>query len=84
MPDAPRPITSPPAQPWQPWDASNDSGGDPQSSPTQIYDAAGSTGGSEPWVKIRPAGAINMSTGVSQPGKWPGDGASDGGTWKQT
>lgn len=84
MPDAPRPITSPPAQPWQPWDTSENSSGDPQVASAQIYDAAGSTGGAEPWVKVRGGGRINMTTGVTTPEGWPGDGASDGGAWKQT
>jgi len=83
MPDAPRPITSPPAQPFQPYDAqAGDGGGDPQTQSGAIYDAAGSLGGN--WVKIRQGGRADMSTGAANPHEWPSDGASDGSAWKQT
>jgi hypothetical protein len=83
MADAPKPITSPPAQPWQPYDACAPGAAEDQTAPTTIYDAAGSTSGSEPWVKVQEAGACSME-GETAGGDWPGDGTSDGGAWKQT
>lgn len=84
MPDAPNPITSPPRVPGQPYDATAPGGGDAQTSAETIYNAAGGPGSAEPWVKVRDGGAADMSSGASRPGSWPGDGASDGGKWKQT
>lgn len=83
MPDAPSPITSPPAEPWQPYDATAEGGSDPQITPLTIYDAEGGSGSGNPWPKVREAGAID-SSGASMPGDWPGNGASDGSKWKQT
>lgn len=83
MPQAPNPITSPPAVPGQPYDASDSGAGDPQCAPTTIYNKAGGTGSGEPWVKIRDGGAATDS-GASQPGSWPADGSSDGSAWRQT
>lgn len=83
MADAPSPITSPPAKPWQPYDASAPGAAEDQTVATAIYDAAGSTGGPEPWVKIQDGGAADMS-GKATAGKWPGNGTSTDGGWTQT
>ena len=77
MADAPDPITAPPAQGFQPYDATAPGGGDAQSAPESIYAAAGGSG-AEPWVKVQAAGA------VGSPGTWPDDGTSSAGAWKQT
>jgi hypothetical protein len=83
MPYAPKPITSPPALPWQPHDASSVSiGDDGQSAPEHVYDAKGGSG-SDPWPKVNEGGAIDVSTGKVS-GGWPGNGASSGGKWKST
>lgn len=81
MPDAPNPITSPPAHPYQPYDATAPGSNDSQSDPTTVYDAAGGSG-SDPWVKIQEAGAAGRDGTVT--GGWPDDGDSSGAQWKQT
>jgi hypothetical protein len=84
MPDAPSPITSPPAQPWQPHDASAPGIADTQSTPEHVYDAAGGTG-ADPWPKIRQGGAADMATGAASPGDWRADGTTNNAAaWKQT
>lgn len=83
MPDAPSPITSPPAQPWQPYGSKAAyPGDDGQSVPEHVYDAKGGSG-SDPWPKVMEGGSIDMSTGKVA-GGWPGDGTSSGGAWKST
>jgi hypothetical protein len=82
MPDAPDPITSTPAQSWQSYDATDPGASEDQTEPTTIYDAApGDSGG--PWRKIQDGGGANED-GSARAGDWPGNGASDGGGWKQT
>ena len=82
MADAPDPITSPPAQPWQPYEPQDHGPADAsQSRPTQVYDAAGGTG-NDPWPKIQDAGAASMETGEIT-GGWPGNGTSTD-PWHQT
>jgi hypothetical protein len=83
MPDAPNPITAPPAQPWQPYDASAPGAGEDQTAATTIYDAGGGDSAGGPWRKIQDGGASNME-GTATAEDWPGNGASDGGTWRQT
>jgi hypothetical protein len=86
MADAPSPITSPPAQPFQPYDAqapaSADSG---QSTPEQVYDGNGIPGSGPHggWAKVQDGGAASWSDGTIT-GGWPPDGTSDGADWKQT
>lgn len=83
MANAPDPITSPPAVPGQPYDASAPGiGGDGQSTPTQVYAADGGSG-ANPWPKVQEAGAASWDNGQIT-GGWPGNGTSDGGAWKQT
>ncbi len=82
MADAPRPITSPPAQPWQPYSATEPGAAEDQVTATTIYDAAGGPGAGNPWVKIQDGGASN-SSGEASADSWPGDGDSDGSAWKQ-
>lgn len=83
MPQAPDPITSPPAKGFQPYDAAESGSGDPQCASGTIYDKAGGSG-PDPWVKVRDGGAIDLSTGATIPGSWPANGTSDGSAWKQT
>lgn len=83
MADAPRPITSPPALPWQPYDATAPGAAEDQTAPTTIYDAAGGPGGREPWVKIQDGGACTPE-GMAVAGDWPSNGTSSDGGWKQT
>jgi len=83
MPDAPDPITSPPAQPWQPHSAAAAyPGDDGQSTAEHVYDAKGGSG-SDPWPKVNEGGAIDMNTGAVS-GGWPGNGTSSSGPWKST
>jgi hypothetical protein len=83
MPDAPDPVTSPPAQPFQPWDPSSAyPGDDGQSTPEHVYDAKGGPGSADPWPKIQEGGAADASGKVS--GGWPGNGTSSAGPWKST
>lgn len=84
MPRVPSPVTSPPEVPGQPYDALAPGTLDAQSTPAQVYDAAGGKGSAEAWPKIRQGGSIDMTTGVANPHDWPGDGSSDGRDWKQT
>jgi hypothetical protein len=83
MPRVPDPVTSPPEQPFQPYDAQAPGGGDAQSDSAAVYAAAGGGAGGDPWVKIQDGGAADFRTGRIT-GDWPGDGASDGSAWKQT
>jgi hypothetical protein len=84
MPDAPNPITAPPALPWQPYDASAEgSNNEDQTAPTTIYDSSGGDSSGGPWRKIQDGGAANPD-GTARSGDWPGNGASDSGGWKQT
>lgn len=83
MPDAPAPITSPPAQPWQPHDPSADYPGDGgQSVAEHVYDAKGGSG-DDPWPKVNEGGAADWQTGKVT-GGWPGNGTSSAGPWKST
>jgi hypothetical protein len=77
MPDAPRPITSPPAQSFQPWDA-NAPGTEDDTATPDVYGA-----NSPDWPKVQDGGAADWSSGKIT-GGWPGNGASDGGAWEQT
>jgi hypothetical protein len=82
MADAPDPITSPPAQPWQPYSAASVSiGDDGQSVSGQVYDAKGGSG-SDPWPKVTEGGAADGNGKVS--GGWPGNGSSSAGPWQNT
>ena len=83
MPDAPNPITSPPDVPGQPYDATAPGVSEDQTAPTTIYNAAGGDRAGHPWVKIQDGGASSPD-GTATAGDWPGNGASDGGVWKQT
>jgi len=83
MPDAPRPITSPPAQPWQSYDATAPGAAEDQTAPTTIYDAVPGDSGGGPWRKVQDGGAINAE-GLASAGDWPANGASTDGGWKQT
>lgn len=82
MPDAPNPITSPPAQPWQPYDASAPGAAEDQVAPTTIYDAVPGDSAGGPWRKIQDAGAAGPA-GEAAADAWPGNGASGDGGWKQ-
>ena len=82
MADAPRPITSPPALPWQPYDAQAPGAAEDQTAPTTIYDAVPGDAAGGPWRKIQEAGACGPQ-GMTIAGDWPGDGTSDGSAWKQ-
>lgn len=83
MPQVPAPVTSAPRVPGQPYDATAPSGvPDDQSAPTTVYNSVGGPHASDPWPKIQEGGAASMTTGEPT-GVWPGDGASDGGKWKQ-
>lgn len=78
MADAPDPITSPPAQSYQPYDATES--GTQDSAPGSERSYAGTPIG-RGWVKIKDGGAASPSGGIS--GGWPDDGTSDGSAWKQ-
>ncbi len=82
MPQVPSPVTSPPAQPFQPYDATAPGTGDAQSDATTIYDSAGGGGRGGQWVKVQEGGAADPATGRVT-GGWASDGTSDGGKWKQ-
>jgi hypothetical protein len=84
MPSAPKPITSTPPVPGQPYNAADPGTGATQTQPETVYNAAGGAHAAEPWVKIADGGAIDMSTGAARAGDWPADGSSDGRVWKQT
>jgi len=83
MADAPSPITSPPALPWQPYDASAPGAAEDQVTSGTIYDAVGGDAAGGPWRKIQEAGACGPS-GEAIAGSWPGNGASSDGGWVQT
>ena len=84
MPKVPSPVTSPPSVPGQPYDATAEgANSERQSAPLSVYDAAGGPGAAEPWIKVQDGGAINPD-GTIQNGKWPGNGTSTDGGWKQT
>lgn len=80
MAKAPAPVTSPPPVPGQPYDAAAPGTGDAQSGAEHVYDAAGSTAGA--WVKVQEGGAADFRTGQVT-GKWPGNGTSSAGPWRQ-
>jgi hypothetical protein len=82
MPDAPDPITAPPAQPWQPYDATDPGASEDQTAATTIYDAVGGDSGGGPWRKIQDGGGASPE-GVASADSWPGDGASGSGGWEQ-
>jgi hypothetical protein len=82
MPSAPKPITSPPSVPGQPWDATAPGSGGSQTQSETVYDATGGAHAGDPWPKVADGGAADSSGAVS--GGWPGDGTSDGRAWKQT
>jgi hypothetical protein len=82
MPDAPNPITSPPAQPWQPYDAAAPGAAEDQVTATTIYDAVSGDSAGGPWRKIQDAGACGPQ-GEATSDAWPGNGASSDGGWKQ-
>jgi hypothetical protein len=82
MPDAPKPITSPPRVPGQPYNASAPGASEDQTAPTTIYDATGGPGAAEPWPKIQEAGACGPH-GEATADSWPSDGTSSSGGWKQ-
>ena len=80
MAQAPSPITSPPAQPWQPYDATAGGRPEDQTEPETIYDGSGGSG-NDPWPKVQEAGAADSTGKVT--GGWSGNGTSDGNVWKQ-
>ena len=82
MPNAPRPITSPPAVTGQPYDATAPGAAEDQTVPTTIYDAVPGDAMGGPWRKVQNAGASDTSGKASD--VWPGNGASGDGGWKQT
>jgi hypothetical protein len=82
MPQAPDPITSPPPQPWQPYDATAPGAAEDQVTATTIYDAVAGDSAGGPWRKIQEAGAAGAQ-GEAVADAWPGNGASDGSAWKQ-
>ncbi len=82
MPDAPDPVTSPPALPWQPYDATAPGASEDQVKPTTIYDAVPGDSAGGPWRKIQDGGAAG-SQGEAVADAWPGNGASSGDAWKQ-
>jgi hypothetical protein len=83
MPSAPKPITSPPPVPGQPYNASAPAGvPDDQSASQTVYNPAGGAHAADPWPKIQEGGAASMTTGEPT-GRWPGDGSSSSGGWKQ-
>jgi len=82
MASAPDPVTSPPALPWQPYDASAPGAAEDQTAPLTIYDAVPGDAGGGPWRKIQEAGAADWATGKVT-GDWPSNGASGDGGWKQ-
>jgi len=83
MPDAPNPITSPPALAWQPYDASAPGAAEDQTAPTTIYDAVPGDSAGGPWRKIQDGGACD-SSGRASAESWPDNGASSDGGWRQT
>ena len=83
MADAPKPVTSPPAQPWQPYDATAPGASEDQVTAGTIYDSVSGDADGGPWRKIQDGGACD-SSGRATAGDWPGDGASSSGGWKQT
>lgn len=83
MANAPKPITSPPAQSWQPYDAQAPGASEDQTAPTTIYDAVSGDSAGGPWRKIQDAGGASWTTGVANADDWPSDGASDASMWKQ-
>jgi hypothetical protein len=82
MADAPNPITSPPAQSWQPYDACAPGAAEDQTVAGTIYDSVSGDAAGGPWRKVQDAGACSME-GTTTADDWPGNGASDGGVWKQ-
>lgn len=81
MPDAPNPITSPPALPWQPYNAAAPEEQESSADAETVYDELSEGGGNgNPWHKVADGGASNPA-GVSQ-GTWPGNGASGDGGWQ--
>ena len=83
MADAPKPVTSPPALPWQPYDATAPGAAEDQVTPATIYDPVGGDSAGGPWRKIQDAGAAG-SQGEAVADSWPGNGTSTDGGWKQT
>lgn len=84
MASAPDPITSPPPVRGQPYDASVQGPADAsQSEPVQVYDAGGGHASADPWPKVQAGGAADWRTGHVT-NKWPGNGTSSEGPWKQT
>jgi hypothetical protein len=82
MADAPDPITSPPAQSWQPYNASAPGAAEDQVTATTIYDAVAGDQAGGPWRKIQEAGACGPN-GEATADSWPGNGASSDGGWRQ-
>lgn len=82
MADVPAGITSPPAHPWQPYDATAPGAAEDQVVATTIYDAVAGDAGGGPWRKIQEAGACGPN-GEATADSWPGNGTSDGSAWKQ-
>lgn len=82
MARAPEPITSPPDQPFQPYDATASGAAEDQIAATTIYDSVPGDRQGGPWRKVQEAGAASMTTGEVD-GGWSGNGASSDGGWKQ-
>jgi hypothetical protein len=82
MADAPNPITSPPAQSWQPYDATAPGAAEDQTAPTTIYESVAGDSAGGPWRKIQDGGAAG-GHGEAVADAWPGNGASGDGGWKQ-
>lgn len=82
MPDVSGPVTSPPALPWQPYDATAPGTGDDQSASATIYDPVPGDAAGGPWAKVQEGGAADWRTGRVTDG-WPGNGTSSAGPWRQ-
>jgi len=83
MPKVPGGITSPPAQSYQPYDATDGEDGPSQVGPVDVYDAnASAPFRGNPWEKVADGGACG-GDGRST-GQWPGNGDSSDGGWQQT
>jgi hypothetical protein len=79
MPRVPSPITSPPAQSFQPYDATAPGTDDTAPGSERTYDANG-----RDWAKVREGGKASMTDGSVVGGWEPDGGSNNGSAWKQT
>ena len=84
MADAPAPITSPPAQEFQPYSATESGSDDSAPGPGQVYAGNGPPASGNVWTKVRDGGGASMTDGSLPGSHWPDDGTSNGSQWKQT